>query len=38
MCVCVCVAPDVDGDIGEVLTVEDVIVKLSIQPLKFDGK
>ena len=30
--------PDVEGELGETLSVEDAITRLNIQPLKLDGK
>ena len=30
--------PDIEGEIGELVTVEAAMEKLSIKPLKFDGE
>lgn len=35
---CCSLGPDIEGEIGENLGLKDVIAKLNIQPLKYDGK
>lgn len=36
--VCCTLGPDVEGEIGELVTVEAAMTKLDIKPLKYDGE